>query len=317
MTEENNNNVDMSFLDAETAPTGKNEEKQQENQQEKQESTNIDSSQPKPDQESVDKGLDEKYEKEEWARKRLNRQEQRHRRERENDRREMQEMMLKMQQENLKLLSSLQNKQSISNDQDNQNYSNYHDLNPNNIPVGNPLMPDFDYGQDQKIKSLVQKELAAEKQRQEEVNKKQEHEKRVKEENIKAESMRIEEAKLQDKYGDYHDVIYEATPYLTKEIAFALKELPLESLENFYLAWKENKEQIVKISQMQPFRQALEIAKLDALMSAKRVKQEDSSPKTADNQFISPVKPSVASGKHWLDQTYYEMASDYQKLLKK
>jgi len=127
-----------------------------------------------------------------------------------------------------------------------------------------------------------------------------------------------QEEQLLDKYEDYEEVLTEAKPYLTREMVFALRELPEGSLENLYSAWKENPEQLKKISTLSPVKQALEIARLDATYSAKKTISKQDSTKSyqqvPSNQLLKPIQPRTNPGRvNKLDQDFNAMIADYNQ----
>jgi len=208
--------------------------------------------------------LDEKYEKEEWAKKRIDRLERRHKR-------EMQELVQNMQNQFMQNLKQMQNPQQAQ-------WSSAPQAEPTDIPAG--TVKDVQTAVQQVLEQQeMQKQLAVEQQK-----------------NLEFANR---EKKLENKYDDYFDVISDVKPYLSREIVLALRELPEDSLENFYLAWKKDPEEIKKISKMSPLRQPMEIARLDAKLAAKNLQSQSSqSRQTEQEQMVRPVRPSGSiSGK--------------------
>lgn len=90
--------------------------------------------------------------------------------------------------------------------------------------------------------------------------------------------------KVTDEYEDFNDVANQIQGHITQSMVKAVTQLASVhsgAVDNLYKAWKENPERIKQISRLTPAKQAIEMARLDAEMIAK---------KTA---VATPAKPVV------------------------
>ena len=129
----------------------------------------------------------------------------------------------------------------------------------------------------QKIEAGIQSYLA--KQAQLQQMKAEEDKKRAFNEQVEA---------ARDKFDDYDDFVAEASPHFTAPMYGIVSEIP-GGVENFKIAWGEHKDEIMKLKNLSPFRQAAELQKI---LDNVELKKAEARYKPTSSKPISPLKSS-------------------------